>query len=140
MSEFCWLLAALLRIHCRFWSDMTILDGNRPCLGPMVMAVGLEARLELGVVLVAKGMLGATAGFGSVSGAATAAVEGAVVLRADAPVAAATEGANELDRVVPSGVRNEGGSVTKCCWVAPGTRAGSGTSDVGEGMEVRAGV
>lgn len=140
MSEFCWLLVALLRIHCRFWSDMTMLDGNRPWLGPMVMVVGLGARLGLGVVLVAKGMLGATAGSGSVAAAATATVHGAVLLGAGAPVAAATEGANELDRVVPSGVRNEGGSATKCCWVAPGTRAGSGTSGVGEGMELRAGV
>lgn len=56
-SGFCWLLAALLRIHWRFWSAMTKLGCSRFWVGAMVIVAGVGARLgpELGTGLLAKG-------------------------------------------------------------------------------------
>ena len=42
-------MAALLRIHCRFWSDMTRLGCSRLCVGAMVKVVGAGARLGTGM-------------------------------------------------------------------------------------------
>lgn len=70
-SGFCWLLAALLRIHWRFWSDMTKLGCSRFCVGAMVMVAGVGARPELGIGLLAKVTGWATAARASVEVAAT---------------------------------------------------------------------
>lgn len=48
-SGFCWLLAAVLRIHCRFWSDMTRLGCSRLEVEPMVMVAGVGANPEPGL-------------------------------------------------------------------------------------------
>ncbi len=56
-SGFCWLLAALLSIHWRFWSDMTRLGCSRFWVGAMVMVAGVVGKPgpELGTGLLAKG-------------------------------------------------------------------------------------
>lgn len=56
-SGFCWLLAALLRIHWRFWSDMTRLGCSRFWVGAIVMVAEVVAKPGpvLGTGVLAKG-------------------------------------------------------------------------------------
>lgn len=123
-SGFCWLLAALLRIHWRFWSDMTRLGCSRFWVGAMVMVAGVVGKPgpELGTGLVAKGTGWATAARASVVAAATMGTEaapGAVVFSAGAAWGGAEMG---CDRGVVwatlFGCRNVDGSATYCWGVA----------------------
>lgn len=111
-------MAALLRIHWRFWSDITRLGCSRFWVGAMVMVagVGVKPGPGLGTGLLAKGTGWATAARASFALAVTtdtAAVPGAVVVSAGATGGGAEMvGGRGVVWVEVSGGRNVGGSAT----------------------------